>query len=60
MSGIILFVLPPGMVGAISLLNREYLNEMLDTTEGQVMLVISGVLLIIGGLWLKRLSRFVY
>ncbi len=60
MSGIILFILPPGMVGAISLLNREYLNEMLDTTEGQVMLIISGVLLIIGGAWLKRLSRFVY
>ncbi|MEM7286462.1 MAG: type II secretion system F family protein [Actinomycetota bacterium] len=60
MSGAILFVLPPGMVGAISLLNREYLNEMLDTTEGQVMLIISGVLLITGGAWLKRLSRFVY
>ncbi len=60
MSGLILFVLPPGMVAAISFLNRAYLNEMLDTTEGQVMLIISGVLLIIGGFWLKRLSRFVY
>ena len=60
MSGAILFILPPGMVGAISMLNREYLNEMLDTTEGQVMLIVSAVLLIIGGAWLKRLSRFVY
>lgn len=60
MSGAILFILPPGMVGAISMLNRQYLNEMLDTTEGQVMLIISAVLLIIGGAWLKRLSRFVY
>ena len=60
MSGAILFILPPGMVGAISMLNREYLNEMLDTTEGQVMLLVSAVLLIIGGAWLKRLSRFVY
>lgn len=60
MSGALLFMLPPGMVGAISVLNREYLNEMVDTSEGQIMLVVAGVLLVIGGAWLKRLSRFVY
>ncbi|MGI9622731.1 MAG: type II secretion system F family protein [Acidimicrobiales bacterium] len=60
MSGMILFILPPGMVLAISVLNREYLNEMLDTEEGQIMLVVSGVLLLAGGFWLKRLSRFIY
>ncbi len=59
-SGIILFILPPAMVGAISVLNREYLNEMLNETEGQVMLIIAGVLLLAGGAWLKRLARFVY
>lgn len=60
MSGLILFFLPPGMVMAIAALNRDYLNEMVDTTEGQIMLIVSGVLLLIGGAWLKRLSRFVY
>ncbi len=59
-SGIILFILPPAMVGAISVLNREYLNEMLNETEGQIMLIIAGVLLLAGGAWLKRLARFVY
>lgn len=60
MSGLVLFLLPPVMVGAIAVLNREYLNEMLNATEGQIMLVISIVLLLIGGAWLKRLARFVY
>lgn len=60
MSGLILFFLPPGMVLAIATLNRDYLNEMVDTAEGQIMLIVSGVLLLIGGAWLKRLSRFVY
>jgi tight adherence protein B len=60
MSGLILFMLPPGMLAAIATLNRPYLTEMVGTTEGQIMLVVSGVLLLIGGWWLKRLARFVY
>ncbi len=59
-SGMILFILPPAMVGMIALLNRAYLDEMVTTSEGQIMLVVSAVLLLAGGAWLKRLSRFVY
>jgi tight adherence protein B len=59
-SGMILFILPPAMVGMIALLNRDYLDEMVTTSEGQIMLVVSAVLLLAGGAWLKRLSRFVY
>lgn len=60
LSGLILFFLPPSMVMAIVTLNRPYLDEMIGTSEGQIMLVASSVLLLVGGAWLKRLSRFVY
>lgn len=60
LSGLILFFLPPGMVMAIATLNRPYLDEMIGTSEGQIMLVASSVLLLVGGAWLKRLSRFAY
>ena len=59
-SGLILFMLPPAMVGVISIVNRDYLDELANTSEGQMMLVVSGVLLLAGGAWLKRLSRFVF
>jgi len=59
-SGLILFLLPPGMVLVIAAGNRSYLNEMLNESEGQIMLVLSAILLLAGGAWLKRLARFVY
>jgi len=52
--------LPIVMTGLISMMNPEYLNEMLNETEGQIMMLCAGVLLIVGGVWLKRLARFVY
>jgi tight adherence protein B len=60
MSGLLLFMLPPGMLAAISVLNPEYLKEMSGEAAGQMMLVAAAVLLGVGGLWLKKLSKFVY
>jgi tight adherence protein B len=60
MSGLLLFMLPPGMLAAISMLNPEYLKEMTGEAAGQMMLAAAAVLLGIGGLWLKKLSKFVY
>ncbi|MFN3218350.1 MAG: type II secretion system F family protein [Acidimicrobiales bacterium] len=60
MSGLLLFMLPPGMLAAISALNPEYLQEMIGETAGQIMLAVAMVLLGAGGLWLKKLSKFVY
>lgn len=60
MSGLLLFMLPPGMLAAISALNPEYLQEMIGETAGQIMLALAAVLLGAGGLWLKKLSKFVY
>ena len=60
MSGLILFMLPPGMLAAISALNPEYLQEMIGDSAGQVLLAIATILLAIGGWWLKKLAKFVY
>jgi tight adherence protein B len=60
MSGIILFILPPAMVGMISLLNPDYLADMTDNGFGVIMLIAAVVLLAIGGYWMKRLIRFDY
>ncbi len=59
-SGMILFALPPVMLFGISLMNPEYLNEMIGDTSGQFILGGATLLLLVGGAWLKRLSRFVY
>jgi tight adherence protein B len=60
MSGLVLFFLPPCMVGLISLLNPEYLSEMTGKAAGVIMLVGAAMLLAIGGAWMKRLVRFDY
>lgn len=60
MSGLLLFMLPPGMLIAISMLNPAYMQQMLDEPAGQMMLALAAALLGIGGLWLKKLSEFVY
>ncbi len=60
MSGLLLFMLPPGMLAAISALNPDYLGEMVDETAGRIMLGAAAVMLLVGGLWLKKLAKFVY
>lgn len=60
MSGIILFILPPAMVGMISILNPDYLGDMTGNGFGVIMLIVAVVLLTIGGAWMKRLIRFDY
>lgn len=60
LSGLILFLLPPVMLLLIALMNPTYLGEMTETGTGQIMMAISAVMLCVGGVWLKRLARFVY
>ena len=60
LSAIILFVLPFGMLGVISVLNPEYLAELTNNSLGITLLIGAGVLLAVGGLWLKRIVRLVF
>jgi tight adherence protein B len=60
LSAVILLVLPLGLVVVISIVNPSYLQELTDTTAGNVMIAGGIVLLGIGGLWLRRIVRIVF
>ena len=56
----ILFALPFVMCVVIQILNPVYFKELTSHTVGQVMLVFGLGLLIVGGLWMRRLVRLVF
>jgi tight adherence protein B len=60
LSALILFALPFCMFGVISVLNPDYITELTSHGLGIAMLVVAGVMLTIGGLWLKRITRLVF
>lgn len=60
LSGIILFALPFAMFAVISVLNPAYITELTSHGLGIAMLAVAGVMLTIGGLWLKRITRLVF
>lgn len=60
MSGIVLIALPPGVLFATQMLNPGYIDPMLGTGVGQLLLVLSVLMLAVGAFWLSRLARFVY
>jgi tight adherence protein B len=57
LSAIILFVLPIAMTGLIALINPGYLDELVNSTAGNVLIAIGVSLMIIGGFWMHRLVR---
>jgi len=60
LSAIVLFALPFVMGGLLMILNPGYLTELFDSGIGIGMLVGGGVLLTVGGLWLRKLIRPVF
>jgi tight adherence protein B len=50
-------LLPPGLIGIITVLDRAYMRPLFTTTGGVVMVGISLVLLIIGSLVMRRLTE---
>jgi tight adherence protein B len=60
LSAMILFVLPIGLAGVIGIVNPNYLSELTDTTAGHVMIALGVLLMLVGGLWLRRLTRVVF
>jgi tight adherence protein B len=56
-SAIVLFCLPIGMFAYLATANRAYFHQLTGVFSGQVMLGISGALMVVGGLWLRRLVR---
>ncbi len=53
----ILFALPIVMFTYMSFANNSYIKELTGTAGGLVVLSAAGVLMIVGGLWLRRIVR---
>ncbi|MGZ6967720.1 MAG: type II secretion system F family protein [Acidimicrobiia bacterium] len=60
LSAIILFCLPVGMFIFMKVSNPAYFDELTNTLAGNVMLIGGCALLVVGGLWLRRIIRLVY
>ena len=60
LSAMILFLLPLGMLVVLAALNPGYIAELTTSTLGWMMLAVAGGLLVVGGLWLRRIVRLVY
>ncbi|MFE5836128.1 type II secretion system F family protein [Arthrobacter sp. NPDC056493] len=54
-SAYILMALPVGIVIMLSLVNPGYMNKMFTNPLGWVMIVVSTILMIIGGLWMRKI-----
>ena len=54
-SALVLFVLPIGLLGFITMTNPDYIKPMFSGGLGYTMLGVSVTMLAIGGLWLKKL-----
>lgn len=57
MSAAVLLALPFGVGAILAGSNPEYIGELFSATAGQIMLAVAGVLLVLGGLWLRRIIR---
>jgi len=57
LSAIVLMALPFGVTGFISLTNPAYLARFTESFMGYALLATAGVMLLIGGLWLKKTVR---
>jgi tight adherence protein B len=60
LSAWILLFLPIGLTGIIWIQNPDYLAELTNTSAGNVMIVVGVGLLVVGGLWMRKLIRVVY
>ena len=54
LSAAVLMALPFGIIGFISMTNPGYLAKFTESLAGYVMLAVAAVMLVAGGLWLKK------
>jgi tight adherence protein B len=54
LSAIVLMALPFGVTAFISLTNPEYISRFTESFMGYAMLAVAGLMLVVGGLWLKK------
>lgn len=54
-SAIVLMILPVGVGGFYTLANPDYMHPLIGTTFGFVLLGLSAVLYVVGGLWMRKI-----
>jgi tight adherence protein B len=60
LSAVVLFVLPIALTFIIAVASPAYLNELTGTTVGNILIGVAVGLMILGGFWLRRLTRVVF
>ena len=57
LSGWVVGLLPPAVFLFVYFTNRAYLTPFFETGRGRLLLGLAGMLLVSGGLWLRKLAR---
>jgi tight adherence protein B len=60
LSGVILFALPFVVVLATRIINPGYIGELFGTSLGRMMLFVAIVLMVAGGIWIRKLVQLKY
>jgi tight adherence protein B len=60
LSAIVLMALPFGVIGFLSVANPDYLSAFTESLAGYGMLGVVAVLLLVGGLWLRKTVRITF
>jgi tight adherence protein B len=60
MSAWVLMILPFGLGGMMALTSKEYLSPLFGTGTGLRLLAVGAVLLIVGGLWLRKIVKPIF
>lgn len=58
LSAVVLMGLPVGVTGFLSITNPEYLGVFTHSVAGYTMLAAAGLMLLVGGLWLRKVVSF--
>jgi tight adherence protein B len=59
-SAFVLMALPVGIAGFLSVSSPEYIGRLVESPLGWTMLGVSAVMLLLGGLWLRKLVRIAF
>ena len=57
LSAVVLFSLPFAVGLLVASSNPDYMDRLFDSTGGHIMLLGAGVLLVLGGLWLRKIVK---
>jgi tight adherence protein B len=60
LSAVVLLALPIVMFLFLAVVNPSYVSELTTTFAGTVMLIAGGALMVVGAIWLKRITRLVF